>query len=156
LVRYVERNAKRGTLVKRPEDWPWSSGYARLYGNALQKKLLSPWLVRERPNCLQWLNASQPKEEIGNIRYAIQRSRAYGSKGWVSRAVARFELENTLRSRGRPGKGTCHLFLPEEPQSRKGGDSDALPAGEQFQTEIDQPDSLRSLSETSHLPMNGR
>jgi hypothetical protein len=51
-------------------------------------------------------NASQPKEEIENIRYAIKRSQPDGLKEWVSSAVAQFGLENTLRSRGRPGKGT--------------------------------------------------
>jgi len=30
LVRYVERNAQRAGLVKKAEDWPWSSAYARL------------------------------------------------------------------------------------------------------------------------------
>ena len=34
LVRYVERNAKRAGLVKRPKHWPWSSVHVRLYGNA--------------------------------------------------------------------------------------------------------------------------
>jgi putative transposase len=32
LVRYVERNAQRAGLVKKAEDWPWSSVYARLNG----------------------------------------------------------------------------------------------------------------------------
>jgi putative transposase len=106
LVRYVERNAKRAALVKWAEEWPWSSGYTRPYGNARQKKLLRPWPVPEPQNCLQWVNASQPKEEVGNIRYAIQRSRPKGWKEWVSSPVAQFGFENTLRSRGRPGKGT--------------------------------------------------
>ena len=43
LVRYVERNARRAALVKKAEDWPWSSVHVRLYGNAEQKKILSPW-----------------------------------------------------------------------------------------------------------------
>jgi hypothetical protein len=58
----------------------------------------------EPPNYLQWLNASQPKEEIENIRSAIRRSRPYGSKERVSSAVAQLGLENTLPSRGRPEK----------------------------------------------------
>ena len=33
LVRYVERNARRAGLVKRAEDWPWSS--VRDYGGSL-------------------------------------------------------------------------------------------------------------------------
>jgi len=106
LVRYVERNAKRAALVKKAEDWPWSSVHARLYGNADEKKLLSPWPVAEPKEYLQWLNQSQPKEEIENIRYAIKRSRPYGEKHWVWRAAAQFALEATLRKRGRPKKGT--------------------------------------------------
>jgi len=106
LVRYVERNAKRAALVKRAEDWPWSSVYVRLKGEEGQKKMLTPWPVAEPKDYLRWLNHSQPKEEIENIRYAIRRSRPYGSERWVSRAVAQFGLENTMRNPWRPGKGT--------------------------------------------------
>ena len=104
LVRYVERNAQRAALVKKAEDWPWSSVYARLHGN--QKKILSPWPVPEPDHYRQWLNHAPGREEIENIRYAIQRSRPYGSEPWVSQAVAQFGLENTLRKPGRPRNGT--------------------------------------------------
>jgi len=106
LVRYVERNAQRAALVKKAEDWPGSSVYARLYGNAKQKQLLSRWPVAEPKDYVPWLNHPQPKEEIENIRYALKRSRPYGSEPWVSEAVARFGLENTLRNPWRPKKGT--------------------------------------------------
>jgi len=106
LVRYVERNAQRAALVRKAEDWPWSSVYVRLYGSQEQKKLLSPWPMAEPSNYLQWLKQSQPKEEIENIRYAIRRNKPYGSEGWVSHAVAQFGLETTLRNPWRPNKGT--------------------------------------------------
>jgi REP-associated tyrosine transposase len=106
LVRYVERNAKRAALVSRAEDWPWGSAYARAYGKGSQKKLLSPWPVPEPSGYLGWVNRSQPKQEIENIRYALTRSRPYGSERWVSHAVARFGLQNTVRSPGRPRNGT--------------------------------------------------
>ena len=106
LVRYVERNAQRAQLVKRAEDWPWSSVHARLYGNEDQKRILSPWPVPEPRHYLQWLNQVQPQEEVEKIREAIKRSRPYGSEKWVSQAVARFGLENTMRSPGRPGNGS--------------------------------------------------
>ena len=106
LVRYVERNAKRAGLVKKAQDWPGSSVYARLYGNAEQKRLLSPWPLAEPKDYVPWLNQPQPKEEIENIRSAIQRSRPYGSEQWVSKAVAQFGLENTIRNPWRPKKGT--------------------------------------------------
>ncbi|HXW16211.1 MAG TPA: transposase, partial [Terriglobia bacterium] len=47
LVRYVERNAQRAALVKRAEDWLWSSVYAHRQGREKEKRLLSPW---RRPN----------------------------------------------------------------------------------------------------------
>ena len=106
LVRYVERNAQRAGLVQRAEEWPWSSAYARLYGNASQKGLLSSWPVPEPGHYLKWLKRSQDKGEVEKIRHAIRRSKPYGSEGWVSKAVARFGLENTVRNPWRPGKGT--------------------------------------------------
>ena len=100
LVRYVERNAKRAGLVEKAEQWPWSSVHVRVYGNAEQKKLLTPWPVPEPPDYLKWLNQAQGKEEIEKIRQAIQRSRPYGSEQWVSKAVRQFALESTTRNRG--------------------------------------------------------
>jgi hypothetical protein len=37
--------------------------------------------------------------------YALKKSRPYGSEKWVSKAVAKFGLENMMRSRGRPRSG---------------------------------------------------
>ena len=46
------------------------------------------------------------EEKRGQERYsllkAMQRSRPDGSEKWVGRTVAKFGLENTLRSPGRP------------------------------------------------------
>jgi putative transposase len=110
LVRYVERNAKRSRLVEKAEDWPWSSVYAGLHGDEKQKQLLSPWPVAEPKDYVPWLNHPQPKEEIENIRYAIKRSRPYGSEPWLSEAVAQFGLENTIRNLWRPKKGYLTPF----------------------------------------------
>jgi putative transposase len=106
LVRYVERNAKRAGLAPRAEDWPWSSVHVRLFGKAEEKQMLSPWPVLEPPDYLKWLNHSQGKEEIAEIRQAIKRSRPYGSQNWTAKAVRQFGLESTTRSRGRPQKGS--------------------------------------------------
>ena len=72
LVRYVERNAKRAGLVKKAEEWPWSSVHVRLYGKAEQKKMLSPWPTPEPPDYVRWLNRSPGREEVEKIRYAVR------------------------------------------------------------------------------------
>jgi hypothetical protein len=46
------------------------------------------------------------QEEIENIRYAIKKSRPYGSEQWLGKAVAQFGLENTMRNSGRPRYGS--------------------------------------------------
>jgi hypothetical protein len=71
-----------------------------------QKGLLSPWPVPEPGAYLDWLNRSQPKEELEKIPHAIKRSKPSGSEGWVSKAAAQFGLENTVRNPSRLGKGT--------------------------------------------------
>src|SRR4029079_10752586 len=43
VLRYVERNAKRANLVRRAEQWHWSSLWRRHGGDAAAPKLPSPW-----------------------------------------------------------------------------------------------------------------
>jgi putative transposase len=40
VLRYVERNAVRANLVKRAEDWTWSSAWRRTQGDGELKSLL--------------------------------------------------------------------------------------------------------------------
>src|SRR3989344_4392032 len=54
LVRYVERNATKANLVRRAQDWMWSSVWRREKGNKQQKKLLSEWPVPQPRNYLVW------------------------------------------------------------------------------------------------------
>ncbi len=106
LVRYVERNARRAAMVEKAEDWRWSSAHARMRGTIEAKNLLSNWPMPVPEEYLDWLNQSQPKEEIENIRYAVNRSKPYGSPQWVAKTVQQFGLEITTRDPWRPNKGT--------------------------------------------------
>ncbi|MDP4291661.1 MAG: transposase [Bacteroidota bacterium] len=102
LVRYVEQNALKAHLVKKAQDWRWSSVWRREYGNASQKKLLSAWPVAVPEDYLILLNQleMQPVEE--EIENAIVKSKPYGDQDWVKKSVRKFGLEQTLRNAGRP------------------------------------------------------
>lgn len=102
VVRYVERNAKRAALVKKAENWTWSSLYRRQVGSKEGLKLLSTWPVKPDTAYLEWVNEPQPKEEVAVIRYAIQRGRPYGGESWIDKTAKALGLESTLRARGRP------------------------------------------------------
>ncbi|MDO8492699.1 MAG: transposase [bacterium] len=106
LVRYVERNPLRANLVRQAEDWQWGSTWRRTKGTDKQKKLLDPWPVPMPRDYAVLLNAAQSKDEVEAMRRAVQRSNPYGSDTWMSRVIKKFKLETTVRSRGRPKKGS--------------------------------------------------
>lgn len=106
LVRYVERNALRAGLVKKAQDWRWSSVWRRESGTEKQKGLLDSWPVEMPKNYLKWLNEPQPQSEEDAIRKSIRRGNPYGEDSWVEKMIKNFKLEITVRGRGRPKKGS--------------------------------------------------
>lgn len=105
LVRYVERNAKKANLVRKAENWRWSSVWRRESGTAKQNKLLSQWPVARPDNYLKWLNEPQSKEEEEAIEKSVQRGNPYGKNSWTEKIIKKYKLETTVRPRGRPKKG---------------------------------------------------
>ncbi len=87
------------------ENWQWSSVWRREKGTPKQKKLLSPWPVPEPKDYLKWLNEPQTKEEYEALERATEKGSPYGGDNWVDVIVKKFNLETTVRSRGRPKKG---------------------------------------------------
>jgi len=105
LLRYVERNAKKANLVKKAENWKWSSVWVRENGTKDQKKILSMWPVLIPDNYLKFINEPQSKETEDLIEISIQRDRPFGGDNWIKRIIKKLGLESTIRPRGRPKKG---------------------------------------------------
>jgi putative transposase len=102
VCRYVERNALSAGLVKRAEDWRYSSLWARLHGPAELRRVLSDWPVDRPRNWVARVNEPLTAREIERVRTSIARNRPLGSDQWVQRIAKRHGLEHTLRSEGRP------------------------------------------------------
>ena len=102
VLRYVERNALRAGLVRRAEDWPWSSLHARLYGPPEIRALLSDWPINRPRDWVAQVNRPQTDAEEAAIEHSIARGRPLGTDKWVRRITSRYKLESTLRPRGRP------------------------------------------------------
>jgi putative transposase len=105
LVRYVERNAKKANLVRKAEQWKWSSVWRREYGTREQKKLLSPWPVPPGRDYLSWLNGPQTKSEEEALERSVEKNIPFGNESWVATIVKRYGLEQALRPVGRPKNG---------------------------------------------------
>lgn len=104
VCRYVERNALRAKLIKRAENWQWGSAWRRIHKK--DKNLIDVWPVDFPKNYLQWLNEPEPDELLERLRTSVNRSQPFGSTSWSDRIIKKFNLETTVKSRGRPGKGT--------------------------------------------------
>ena len=102
VARYVERNALRAKLVKRAEQWQWSSLWRWAQGDPKLLAFLSDWPVKRPRQWVGWANRPETASELEDLRCSAQRGRPFGSQGWVVRIAKRLSLESTLRPRGRP------------------------------------------------------
>lgn len=105
LLRYVERNAKTAGLVKKAEDWRWSSVWRREFGTTKQKQLLSEWPYPIPQNYLTILNEPMTLVEIEKIEKSEERSIPFGRDSWINTVVKKYNIEQVLRRVGRPKKG---------------------------------------------------
>ena len=104
VLRYVERNALRASLVTRAQDWRWCSLRRRAAGDA--ERLLSDWPIDAPANWTALVNRPQSQAEIDALHRSIARGTPYGSEAWQLRTAKQLALQYTLRPRGRPVKAT--------------------------------------------------
>jgi putative transposase len=103
VIRYVERNPLRAKLVKKAENWKFSSLSKYL---SQKTKLLSTWPIDKPENYLSFVNIPLNEKEEYNIRYSVNRGKPYGSDKWSIKKIKQYDLIATTRDKGRPRKGT--------------------------------------------------
>jgi putative transposase len=97
VLRYVERNALRARLVRRAENWRWSS-------LTESDEWLHPGPVGRGEGWAQLVNEPQTEAEVQALRRSVNRGTPFGSQDWQQQAAKDLGLETTLRPRGRPRK----------------------------------------------------
>ncbi|OGI58224.1 hypothetical protein A3C60_00030 [Candidatus Nomurabacteria bacterium RIFCSPHIGHO2_02_FULL_37_45] len=105
VIRYVERNPLRAKIVKKAENWPFSSLSYKLFKGP-KNEFLSEWPIPEPKDYLSFVNIPLSNKEEEAIRVSIIKGKPYGSDNWSTRIIKKFGLEATIRSKGRPQKGT--------------------------------------------------
>jgi putative transposase len=102
---YVERNPLRAGLVKRAEDWRWSSLAHRCgLEQDLIRPLLAAWPLPLPVDWAERVNQPERAAELAAVRRSALRGQPYGSRMWQQRAAKRMKLEYTFRRPGRPRK----------------------------------------------------
>lgn len=96
-LRYVSLNPVRAGLVRRAEDWPWSSVRAHLSAQTDGLVSIRPTLERY-PDFASMLEVMPSGSEMNALRKAETSGRPLGSKEWVA------GLGVTMEKRGRKGR----------------------------------------------------
>jgi putative transposase len=109
VCRYVEANPLRAKVVKRAEDWPYSSlrwwpGIGLEVPEGEPPVGLGEWPVDRPRNWAAKVNEPLVEKVVEQLRVSVNRGRPFGEADWVVRTAKRLGLENTLRGRGRPRK----------------------------------------------------
>ena len=100
VCRYVERNALTAGLVKRAEDWRWSSLWVRQQGTEEQQRVLHQWPTRRPADWVDRVNDRLTKKELARWSLSLSRSQPFGDDGWTAQTVQQLGLEHTVRSEG--------------------------------------------------------
>lgn len=104
LIRYVEQNPLRARLVKKAEDWRWSSLWRRVQGREQGKKVLAELPIDLPHEYPAQVNTLFDDTELTTIRHAANKGTPYGGVQWTDEMVTQYNLGSTLRGQGRPRK----------------------------------------------------
>jgi len=104
VARYIEDNPVRAGLVKRPEDFPYSSAKAHIEGikeNILGEELFEKGQEKDYANIFK---TKIPDDEITILRKHLRSGRPLGSVSFIKRIENRLNRQFDLRGPGRPKK----------------------------------------------------
>jgi putative transposase len=112
-LRYLEANPLRAGIVKRAEDYRWSSFASHGQGrrDELVDRLATYEALAVRPvtRLRRWaayVHQDPPEAELSAIRKSNQTGLPFGETAWVRRLAEYLDLDLTIRPRGRPRKRT--------------------------------------------------
>jgi putative transposase len=100
VARYVEANALSAGIVPRAEDYPWSS--ASPLAHERNRPLIAEWPEPKPANWPTILNTPTATDEWKRLQRSLRRGAPVGSDDWVARIAKTYDLEYTMRRRGRP------------------------------------------------------
>ena len=100
VLRYIESNPMRAEIVKKSQEWRWSSLAIRNGADKGFKISAGPVKVPERWNRL--VNVLPNETDLSKLQNAVNRGCPLGNEKWVATTAQQCGLESSLKPRGRP------------------------------------------------------
>ncbi len=104
MARYIEQNPIRAKIVKKAEQFSYSSARAHITGrrdDILGEELFEE---RQRRNYREMIKAILPEEEMQSIKYSTKTGRPFGRKTFIEAMEKKLQRRFILRLPGRPRK----------------------------------------------------
>jgi len=109
--RYIELNPVRARMVKRPEDYPWSSyrmktGLQEKQGLDFDDCYLGLGSIQQQREARykDWIRADVSESEVRHIRESLQYGHPTGNERFVEEIEKKLGIRLELNKRGRPRK----------------------------------------------------
>lgn len=104
VARYIEQNPMRAKIVKKAEDYSYSSARAHISG--VRDEILGEELFEKghRIDYVKFIRESVPEDEIKQIRYYTRTGRPFGKEEFINKMEMILERIFKLKSPGRPKK----------------------------------------------------
>jgi putative transposase len=102
LMRYVEGNPVRSGLVLTARDWTWSSHGENAGEWPRHLTDNPPRVLPER--WTRYVDTPWETSKLDYVRHCVNRQAPFGSDIWREKISKEFNLESTIRPRGRPKK----------------------------------------------------
>jgi putative transposase len=109
VLRYIEANPLRARIVRRAENYPWSSYRVHGMGEAdglvdplVNYEELSPRAEVRRKKWAVKVHSPLRGPQLAAIRRSVATGLPYGERPWVERLARRLKLDLIIRPRGRP------------------------------------------------------
>ena len=97
VLRYVEANPLRAGMVRKAEEYRWSSLSRRITPDG--RKYLAEWPLARPANWCDYVNQGIAASELDALRYSARRGTPFGEEKWVQRAADAYGLGHTLPRR---------------------------------------------------------
>ncbi|MDZ4383721.1 MAG: transposase [Thermodesulfovibrionia bacterium] len=104
VARYIEQNPVRAKIVKKADDYPYSSAKAHILG--IEEEMLGEALFesRQMKDYAELMKAGIKEEEINDIRNRTRSGRPIGGESFIVKMERKLDRIFKVRPRGRPKK----------------------------------------------------
>ena len=103
VARYIEQNPVRAGILKKEENYPYSSAPAHILGETDDVLSESLFTEEEQKEYLDFLKTTPPGKEMTQIRQSTRSGRPLGDERFIDKIVRLLNLDFTKRTPGRRG-----------------------------------------------------